>query len=195
MPRPRLCRLIFRRLNATSRFKKSYFCPESDEPIHRRRFNDAHRIGFHSISIECLIKVITCNNNTTDTDGRHTHANGRYKVNNRQWSKSYNNVHIQISTAQQLHLPSWDATLGDVNVTITVGSLVICSVHIDLLIDANPIVDKCRQMRRWHTTWRCNRFSTQWEQTETETQPTAKRENTEMTKLDQRYSSDLFNQN
>ncbi|KRZ63270.1 hypothetical protein T02_5363 [Trichinella nativa] len=129
MPRPRLCRLIFRRLNATSRFKKSYFCPESDEPIHRRRFNDG------------------------------------------------------------------DATLGDVDVTITIGSLVICSVHIDLLIDANPIVDKCRQMRRWHTTWRCNRFSAQWEQTETETQPTAKRENTEMTKLDQRYSSYLFNQN
>ncbi|OUC49482.1 hypothetical protein D917_05349 [Trichinella nativa] len=125
-------------------------------------------------------------------DDTHTRANGRYKVNNRQWSKFYNNVHIQISTAQQLHLPScyisvhmlyiWqvsyatkrDATLGDVDVTITIGSLVICSVHIDLLIDANPIVDKCRQMRRWHTTWRCNRFSAQWEQTETETQPTAK---------------------
>ncbi|KRX22330.1 hypothetical protein T07_3992 [Trichinella nelsoni] len=56
----------------------------------------------------------------------------------------------------------------------TFGSLVICSVHIDPLIDANLIVEKCRQMRRWHTTWRCNRFSTQWEQTETETQPTAK---------------------
>ncbi|KRY29446.1 conserved hypothetical protein [Trichinella spiralis] len=67
-----------------------------------------------------------------------------------------------------------DATLGDVNVTITVGGLVICSVHIDPLIDANPIADKCRQMRRWYMTWRCDRFSTQWEQTETETQPTAK---------------------
>ncbi|KRY29447.1 hypothetical protein T01_5811 [Trichinella spiralis] len=151
MPRPRLCRLIFRRLNATSRFKKSYFCPESDEAIHRGRFNNAHvnsadnriapaavdcaifsahRIGFHSISIECLIKV--------------SYATKR------------------------------DATLGDVNVTITVGGLVICSVHIDPLIDANPIADKCRQMRRWYMTWRCDRFSTQWEQTETETQPTAK---------------------
>ncbi|KAL1244207.1 Replicase polyprotein 1ab [Trichinella spiralis] len=97
-------------------------------------------------------------------DDTHT-PNGRYEANNRQWSKSHNNVSYATKR---------DATLGDVNVTITVGGLVICSVHIDPLIDANPIADKCRQMRRWYMTWRCDRFSTQWEQTETETQPTAK---------------------
>ncbi|KRZ10272.1 hypothetical protein T11_4086 [Trichinella zimbabwensis] len=88
------------------------------------------------------------------------------------WSQSYSNN--QVSYATQRY-----ATLVDMNVTdhrkpLPLG-LVICSVHYETLTDANTIAGKCRQVRRWHMPWHCcNRFSTQWQQTETEAQPTAK---------------------